>query len=632
VSSRASSPECRDGSTWREGPAPEVGVPSRWLCVYGARIRLMARSEVTRSMGADARLPALRRSKVSDVVEIGLLGVLVVLARGVPRWVLGEDSFVTIHDNLDSDFMYRVLIGKPGRLFDYDGIIPEVMGGLPRWTFPSGAKLSSLIFHWFEPFTAYCLLEQIVSLGAAGGMWLLLKDYALGPRWGRSAIAFCFALLPYYFVYDLTVAGQALVLWALLNAWHGKNRVVSWSVCALFPFCSVLQMAGLFVVASAFLGLGAAAVWHRRSRPIRTLIWPLACAGTLGTGYLAADYGFLSRYLLGDFVSHRSVYSARGPVAFRVSDFTDLLLHGRYHAASHHEPILALAVVAVGVSIFRGNRRHAWRIVMLVGLSVLIALSQQYLGLPGVSELVGVVPTLGQITPRFWWSFPTLWFLVWGLIVASWPRSRLWQLALGAFAVVQLLNVGMNLWGKMPELGTNYALLSARDQKARRSLGVATFRQFTSKHAVRAIREYVGTGRGHYLCLGFHPSVLQIEGLPTADGYRDLYPLSYKLRFRPLIEAELVLDRDNAKYFDNYGGRAYYFVPGVSRRQFSSRPFAERNPHEIHMNIKAARDLDVRWVVSTFKMTGPATKFLEFERTFKERGGFTFHLYRVHWH
>jgi hypothetical protein len=263
----------------------------------------------------------------------------------LPRLVLGDRSFVIVHDNLDSDFIYRVLIARPGRLFDYHGTIPELMSGvIPRSVFPPATKLSSLLFWLLPPFWAYVCLEMCVRLLAFCGMHALLRDH-LAPSIGAMRLAVVsatFATLPYFVIFDGSVAGQPLVAWAFLNLWHGQRRRASFAALAAFPFVSVLPISGLFVVALAGAALAIAAYVARRV-PRDALLG----LGALLVGYLASDFWFVCSMLGGSYVSHRSTWRGRGSILlmdsatlWKNAELT--FFWGRYHSASLHTVILGL--------------------------------------------------------------------------------------------------------------------------------------------------------------------------------------------------------------------------------------------------------------------------------------------------
>jgi len=50
-----------------------------------------------------------------------------------------------------------------------------------------------------------------------------------------------------------------------------------------------------------------------------------------------------------------------------------------------------------------------------------------------------------------------------------------------------------------------------------------------------------------------------MNDIKVIDGYHNIYPLSYKLKFRKIIEKELEKSAILKDYYDNWGSRVYAF-------------------------------------------------------------------------
>ena len=76
---------------------------------------------------------------VSRQFLAGLFSVFAVYL--LPRIILGEDSYVTINDNLDSELIWRLVLKNSGLAFSLKGEISQIMNGLPREFMISGLNL-----------------------------------------------------------------------------------------------------------------------------------------------------------------------------------------------------------------------------------------------------------------------------------------------------------------------------------------------------------------------------------------------------------------------------------------------------------------------------------------------------------
>ena len=78
-----------------------------------------------------------------------------------------------------------------------------------------------------------------------------------------------------------------------------------------------------------------------------------------------------------------------------------------------------------------------------------------------------------------------------------------------------------------------------------------------------------------------------MNNISVIDGYHSLYPLSYKKKFRNVIEEELETNNDLRNYYDNWGSRVYAF---------------NTNPNRILINFEYAKKLGADYVISRDKI------------------------------
>jgi len=63
-----------------------------------------------------------------------LIGLIILVFPYSFWYFLNSDSYITIHDNLDSELVYIKLLLESGNLFGFNlhGEIPQIMNGLER--------------------------------------------------------------------------------------------------------------------------------------------------------------------------------------------------------------------------------------------------------------------------------------------------------------------------------------------------------------------------------------------------------------------------------------------------------------------------------------------------------------------
>lgn len=111
-----------------------------------------------------------------------LLGLLAVSLITLPYLVLGEGSYVQVHDQLDGEvlnYMYQA------RYLGQGNIIPQFMNGMDKASMLPPAPLGVLLYKLLPPFAAYGVMHWLCLLTGFLGMYGLCRR--LGVR-GRSVL------------------------------------------------------------------------------------------------------------------------------------------------------------------------------------------------------------------------------------------------------------------------------------------------------------------------------------------------------------------------------------------------------------------------------------------------------------
>ena len=113
-----------------------------------------------------------------------------------------------------------------------------------------------------------------------------------------------------------------------------------------------------------------------------------------------------------------------------------------------------------------------------------------------------------------------------------------------------------------------------------------TFKGYYNYENYKYIKSLVGDSRT--ISIGLDPMAAVVNDISVIDGYHNLYPLSYKLKFRKVIEKQLNYDQDLKKYYDDWGGRVYTFVS---------------DPKIIKINFLQAKLLGAEYVISKYSIS-----------------------------
>ena len=133
----------------------------------------------------------------------------------------GEQSYVRIYDCLDGDSipLYSVFVKSDAYFAGSDAVFQPLLGGVPRNCLPAETSLRLLPYWFLSAFHAFVFWKVVVKVVALVGMTLLLRRHVIPNALPIviCGVALCFSLLPFYPTAGLSIAGQPLLLYAVLN-------------------------------------------------------------------------------------------------------------------------------------------------------------------------------------------------------------------------------------------------------------------------------------------------------------------------------------------------------------------------------------------------------------------------------
>ena len=583
---------------------------------------------MTSDADASEECPSAPLARTPAWIGVGVIALFL-----AATYVRGPDSYVRVNDHLDGIVpIYKVLAENEPILGGLHDRVDWIFDGLPRNSLPSTLHLGTLLYYVLPPFWAQVVHEATVRLLAFAGMALLLRRHLL-PEAGALVLhgsSLCFALLPFLPSAYLSVAGQPLLLFALLNLRSGRGTPWDWLVVALFPLYSSLVFIGFFVLLGLGL-LGLHDLWRTHRLPVG-----LVAAGLLMAAlYAGSEYRLLHQTLLdADHVSHRSEFvRAQGSLPHAAQAAFRTLLFDHHHAPSVQLPFLllsALAAVAVGLAELRarvgrlGPRAIAaalrsrsapasrWPDLVLV-LALCVA-SSLLAGLWEWHPVQAVVesPAFGPLRMfnfhRVAWFQPVLFGLAFAYALHELSRRR----RLGAGALLALVGL-QGAW----------AVWNGNGLAERRASGL-TFSAYYSTPLFAEIHAHIARPPETYrvVSLGLTPAIALYNGFSVLDGFVNDYPLEYKRRFRRVIARELEKDPFLAGLFDDWGGHVDLFaselgkVSGYSRRVYTKHA-PRRAVEHLEIDVPALRELGADYLLSAVEIRNHAALGLGFEGHFQ---------------
>lgn len=568
--------------------------------------------------------------------------LLIIFLYLLPYIVFGEDTHIRYLDELDGAISNIKVLARSGMVFNpfSSGVIEQIMNGLPATSlFSTTLNVTIWLFLIFKPFTAYVLNDSIVHLFAFFGMYLLLKEHLLkgSDRLIITASALCFAILPFYSVYGLSIAGQPLLFYAFLNIRENKGRLSDLLIVVLYPLYSLLILSAVFLLPVFFLLFASDAIKNRnlnRRLAVYVLLFVVA--------NIVVNYNlFVSLFFSSDVISHRVEIRRFSSLTLGQAlerGFENFFYNGHFHSQSIQFLIIRIVVpMAVIIAIWKKSRGALATIAALVAAAFLISIWHGLWEWKALFPLKDVVKTLHHFDAgRFHFLHPLLWYAIFAISLSVILKIRFGKYIVWLLLIAQTLFLFANnieysrQFDKVIGKGLNDKILkNSRVKIDRPPFPVFTFKGFYSEDLFKQIYDFIGRPKNEYrvVSIGMHPSIAQYNGFYTLDAYSSNYPLSYKHAFRKIISVEL--DKSTTwqkKYFDQWGSRCYIFVSeleklpwywlGTITKEKSARDNIKLK--ELDLNTVALGKMGGEYIFSSVEIVNASENQLRMLKVFKD--------------
>lgn len=461
----------------------------------------------------------------------------------LPYLIWQQDAYVRLHDTLEGELVWLEILRQSGLAFDYssDAILPSILGGLPRNSYPPGHSLPYVFIHIFGMFWGYVGLSFfLAAIGFLGMRKWVLQMYPSAPNGLADAAGLLFSWIPFFPTFGAAVMGLPWLWLSFRRMLQHRSTTKDVMLWFVFPFMAS------FIWTVILLGTAWLWVCIEAARR-RQVLTPILLSGLAwGLGILLAHYPAFA--LMGSgFESHRQEYLPYpdGAPAFlpQLQNLIQMFAFSHYHVGTLVTLPIAFLLFMVWPEL--GNRAKTTFYALLV-LLVFQAFypSLEYVLFQHVDLLRSL--RLDRLSP----AFPLLWLAA--LIDASmvaWNHNSTRRLALMVWAAV-LLTTGM---------GNDQHLQNLR--KAVNKDIMPSYRAYLAEDQMKKIQWYIGKKPETYrvASIGLSPTVAQYNGFYTVDGLQSQYPLKQKQAMRNIMEAELQKNADCKAYFEHWGNRCYLF-------------------------------------------------------------------------
>lgn len=479
--------------------------------------------------------------------------------------------FARYHDNLNSEFVYNVVIGR----FMNSGFDPTefdvFLGGSTRWYhYARVLSPSSLIYAICDPKNAYFVTEILFRIVAYYSVIMLGNIYRI-PRYQLVVLGLSYSLLLSFTTLGIGLHVAPLVLYFVM-----REKPVTLATGALI----------------LFLGLNSSLALHALFLPLAILISrPLIDIKFSLKRYLFVIFPYLFGAFIGSFgliyaqifgeVSHRSVwvlYVNSSPSWF---DIFKTIINGLitnqqwYHAVFVTHFKLSLGILACIIMLISFNKNNQMRALYFILIVSLISMLDIF-GVNIMNMFPDIFNTIQIFRIGFFVPMITL-LLV--LAVLSSPISSILK------KTMVLCTCAVFLSGAAASAGMKLSQLASKEDKTYlknlflsgefaellkfeniNKLGIDTsrhenFNSFFNSHEMACISDLLPLDKDQRVAsFGINPMVAVYHGIPVIDGLHNFYPLWYKEAFIPIIESKMEHSESMKDRINGWGSRLHLFA------------------------------------------------------------------------
>nr|WP_277620280.1 DUF6044 family protein [Mesobacillus campisalis] len=533
-----------------------------------------------------------------------------------PLFILGENAHIRVHDNLDSNLAwYKVLVESGQLTGDIDARISQVINGeLQRNAFGTEFSLIVWLYALFPTMTAYALSQAITRIVAFGGMYLLLKKhFTADPKWAviNVGVSLAFSMTPFWPSGMLSTLGMPLALWAFLNIRSGENSWKNYLVLTLLPLYSSIVL-GFFFFLSA-MGL----LWLVDGVRGKGWNWAFLLAIAYMTIiFMLVEYRLVYSFLFDHEPNSRDEYfHARLTLGHSIKlTFKNYFL-GHNHVLTIHtiviQPVLFLALIFVWIKKrWEQERTFLFLFILNFVLSAWYAF-WFYKGWLPLTERFHFLDTFNFA--RYHFLRPLIIYVLFAVSLRIlWQFGGEWKKAVPWLVAAQII-----------------LLVFSNEEIVYHNK--PSVKEFFAEEQFGQIKDYIGLDQEDYrvASLGLHPAIAQYNGFYTLDTYNNFYPLTYKYKFRKIIEKELAKNKTIRTYFDEWGGRCYLFTDELGKH-YMFKKNTKRKLENLELNMEPFKEMGGRYLLSSVPIENASENGLVLDRVFDDkRSAWKIHLYKA---
>ena len=289
------------------------------------------------------------------------------MAYYIPVIVLGQDSIVTIHDNLDGYLPNLVTQANYSQWLS-KGEYPIMDGNVSYMAMQDWISIKMLLFLLLNPFAAYMIHDMLMRAIAMVFMFLLLYDYVIKTTDYKMLISLsssiAFALVAMYTIFGLTSFGVPLVVWSVLNIQKGTKKRGSFLLLASLPLFSTLALTGFYV--GCALGMYLLVLFIHKEKNVWPVFWASALMVFM---YVVVNVPMLMSFFNSNQLTNRDEFQSTYTWIEVIGYAKTLFLHGQYHYGAY---AAICCLFAMGIALICNKGIDRPTLLMFVGIVAIV--------------------------------------------------------------------------------------------------------------------------------------------------------------------------------------------------------------------------------------------------------------------
>jgi len=596
-----------------------------------------------------------RKNLFNNDTFMFFLGLLVVMVYLLP--LFRSPLYISIFDNLDSTIPLLKILAHSGKIFaSNNDIIPNMMNGLPRSTYGSEYSVMLWLYYFFEPKTAYIINQVFIHIVAYISIYTLLKKYITKNNIILLSASLYFALLPFFSPEGLSIPLLPLVTYSLLNIKNNQDKLWDWIILVAIPFYTNFIFIYIFYILLA--GIYGILESIRNKHLLYRYFIALFIMGTI---YIFVEYRLVLSTILHQFISHRSefnlYFSSTIIDAYRGAHV--FFLNGHHQHLIDLQFAYVLPTILIGILLSLSRKKFSKTESMIIWVLIILSfttnvwatLLTQLYSLPILSIVVLLIYLFTKYTKVIPLLFLLQIILSLILFISSSKNMHflidfiplLKTLNISRIAFIQpllwsiLLAMTLKIYSDRLHYFLPFILLfiilqiqlsfKTKEYFNISKKGYATFSSYYAPTLFKEIKKKFKIDQNKVIHFGLQPAVSLYNGIYTVDGYITNYPLSYKNKFKKVIEKYL-RQKDNRIAFEKWGSKLYLMQ--VRGTPDIYKALKGTTIQTTLFDTKALCNLKTEYIISSYEINTTKRSDLKLKGIFKDNTSlWDIYLYRI---